>query len=296
MQLVKPESASHFYQCIDGVWKSCYQVERKDGNGMKPFTLREARTSNPPAVPSVTTFLQILDKPELDRWKQEKAIHAALTLPRKDGESEDDFAVRVVEDMEAESEKAIHFGQDIHAAIESYLAGEPLAEDSPMWPWLKDFVSWAKDEITSVLASEQIVGIAIDGLAYAGRMDLLCRLKSYPGISLCDFKSQKIKKDAKGIKKPVFYPEWILQLCAYAATQTIEKIICKNVLGVSSPNTLFRVDNFISVVIDSSEPGPVFVKRWEDSTAYWHAVRNAYDLWCFMKGYTPTMKQSQPES
>lgn len=251
---------------------------------MKKPTLREAKELG--LLPSVTTFLQIIDKPELDLWNQEQAIHAALTLPRKAGESEDDFAHRVVEDAEAQSETAMKFGSDIHCAIDDYFMGNPIPE--PMQPWLKAFKEWADNDIEQVLAHEEIVGIAMHGLAYAGRMDLLCRLKSYPGISLVDFKTQRVKKDAKGIKKPVFYPEWILQLCAYAATDTVQNIIRKH-NGVD-------VDNLISVVIDSSEPGPVFVKRWEDSIKPWQAVRNAYDLWCFMKGYTPTVKQSQPES
>lgn len=270
-----------------------YELPKKSGNGMKKPTLREAKELG--LLPSVTTFLQIIDKPELDLWKQEQAIHAALTLPRKDGEPEDDFARRVVEDAEAQSETAMKFGSDIHAAIDDYFMGNPIPE--LMQPWLKSFKEWADNEIEQVLASEEIVGIAMNGLAYAGRMDLLCRLKSYPGISLVDFKSQRIRKNDKGIKQPAWYKDWILQLCGYAATQTVHKIICEH-LGVDyfNPKSEPKVNNLVSVIIDSSEPGPIFVKRWEESIDYWHAVRNAYDLWCFMKGYTPTVNSSQPNT
>ena len=68
----------------------------------------------------------MLAKPALDAWKQEQAILAALTLPRRDDEPLDSFAHRVVADMTEQVRDAADLGSAVHAAIEVYLqTGEP---------------------------------------------------------------------------------------------------------------------------------------------------------------------------
>lgn len=263
MQLIKSKP-SHWYEFRNGEFLPCYQLPKKDGNGVKKPTLREAKELG--LLPSVTTFLAILDKPELDNWKQEKAIHAALTLPRKAGESEDEFAVRVVEDMEAESEKAIGFGQDIHAAIEAYLSGQPLLETDPLWPFLKSFTEWAKDEIVDVIASEKIVGSRQWG--YAGRLDLHCKLKGI-GEAVCDFKTSRIKK------QPVVYPEFGLQLAAYNQCLKPEK---KRAL--------------VNIIIDSGKPAPIYCHQWDNPDQLWSMCLHTFELWKFLKGYDPSKTAS----
>ena len=94
MILIHRESPSHWY-LPDGT--AYHEVPRTDGNGMRSATLRDARKVN--AFPSVTNILGVLAKPALDAWKQEQAILAALTLPRRDDEPLDSFAHRVVADM-----------------------------------------------------------------------------------------------------------------------------------------------------------------------------------------------------
>ena len=94
MTLIQRESPSHWY-LPDGT--PYHEVVRADGNGTRAVTLRDARKVN--ALPSVTNILGILAKPALDAWKQEQAILAALTLPKRDDEPLDAFARRVVDDM-----------------------------------------------------------------------------------------------------------------------------------------------------------------------------------------------------
>ena len=62
---------------------------------MRPTTLRDARKLG--LLPSVTNVLGVINKPELVEWKMTQAVLAALTLPRLEGEGEDAFAKRVVE-------------------------------------------------------------------------------------------------------------------------------------------------------------------------------------------------------
>ena len=61
--LVKVEKPSHWY-LQDGT--PFYEVEKKAG-GMRKTDIRDARKVN--AVPSVTTILSVLAKPQLEAWK-----------------------------------------------------------------------------------------------------------------------------------------------------------------------------------------------------------------------------------
>lgn len=269
MQLVKPELASHWYDFKDGVWIPMYELPKKSGDGMKKVTLREARELN--LKPSITSVLSIINKPGLEAWKQEQAILSALTLPKLPDEPLDDFVQRVLEDMEAQSEKARLFGSNIHRAIETYFNDEPIPPE--MTDYLKYFSEWADKEIVEVYGSEVIVGD--EQLGVAGRLDLLCNLNTY-GYSVVDFKSQGIKKDKIGIKQPQFHKDWALQLAAYS-----------HCVGPRIPDGRAKL---VSVVIDSSEPGPVFVKEWPDYEKHWRHFQYCLELWCEDRGYNPSLK------
>lgn len=272
MQLVKPESASHFYQCIEGVWKPCYDLLKKDGNGMKPFTLREARTSNPQAVPSVTNILTVINKPGLEAWKQEQAILSALTLPRLPDEKLDDFVKRVVKDMEDQSEKAKGFGSEIHSAIELYFKGARHLIPHDIYPYVNPFIDWANEQVGEVIGSEVVCGCEECG--YAGRLDLVCVLKDF-GLSVIDAKTQNVRRNNKGIKQPIFYADTFpRQLAAYAHTfcpHSEEKV----------------VPAMVSVIIDSSEPGPVYVKKWDNYQHHLKMFQHCLELWCDDRDYRP---------
>ena len=116
MILVNREPASHWY-LSDG--SAFHETPRADGNGLRAVTLRDARKVT--ALPSVTNILGVLAKPGLESWKQEQAILAALTLPRNDGETLDDFPRRVVSDMGEQVRHAADLGSAVHRAIEVYL-------------------------------------------------------------------------------------------------------------------------------------------------------------------------------
>lgn len=267
MNIVKPQSAAHWYsQNPDRIWQPCYEVPKKDGKGMKKVTLREAREFN--LFPSVTGVLSILNKPGLEAWKQEQAILAALTLPRLPDESLDDFVKRVVLDMDSESLTARNIGGDIHTGIKNWFAGEPVAPE--VQPYLKSVIEWATQEIEQNFGSEIVVGDR--ELGVAGRLDLHAVLRTY-GNSVVDWKTQKINKDKSGKKQPEFYIEWPRQLAAYARCVPYK------------PELAFP--SLISVVIDSSEPGPVYVKQWDDYEKHIRQFKYCVELWCEDRQYCP---------
>ncbi len=270
MILIQRESASHWY-LPDGT--PYHDVPRADGNGTRSVTLRDARKVN--ALPSVTNILSVLSKPGLDAWKQEQAIMAALTLPKRDDESLDAFARRVVTDMSEQVRSAADLGSAVHAAIEVYLqTGEP-PENPDILRLFEPVKLWIDEHIERIGLVEAVAVHSEFG--YAGRIDLVAKLKSTGTWAVIDFKTQKMKPDKKGVFQAAFYETWPLQLMAYFRAL--------NHAGECSR----RLEDIASVVINSVEPTPVQVKIWprDEHEPFWQAFHCARELWCFTKGYRP---------
>lgn len=270
MILIQRESASHWY-LPDGT--PYHDVPRADGNGTRSVTLRDARKVN--AMPSVTNILSVLSKPGLDAWKQEQAIMAALTLPKRDDESLDAFARRVVTDMSEQVRSAADLGSAVHAAIEVYLqTGEP-PENHDILRLFEPVKLWIDEHIERIGLVETVAVHSEFG--YAGRIDLVAKLKSTGTWAVIDFKTQKMKPDKKGVFQAAFYETWPFQLMAYFRAL--------NHAGECSR----RLEDIASVVINSVEPTPVQVKIWprDEHEPFWQAFQCARELWCFTKGYRP---------
>jgi hypothetical protein len=270
MILIQRESASHWY-LPDGT--PYHDVPRADGNGTRSVTLRDARKVN--ALPSVTNILSVLSKPGLDAWKQEQAIMAALTLPKRDDESLDAFARRVVTDMSEQVRSAADLGSAVHAAIEVYLqTGEP-PENPDILRLFEPVKLWIDEHIERIGLVETVAVHSEFG--YAGRIDLVAKLKSTDTWAVIDFKTQKMKPDKKGVFQAAFYETWPLQLMAYFRAL--------NHAGECSR----RLEDIASVVINSVQPTPVQVKVWarDEHEPFWQAFHCARELWCFTKGYRP---------
>jgi len=104
--------SSHWY---DRAGAPCYEQVTAKG-GLRNTDLRDARKLG--LVPSVTTVLQVIDKPALGTWKVKQGILAALTLPRIDGETEDAWLARIMYDSGEQVTAAAEEGTRIHDAIE----------------------------------------------------------------------------------------------------------------------------------------------------------------------------------
>jgi genome maintenance exonuclease 1 len=270
MILIHRESPSHWY-LSDGT--AYHDVPRADGNGMRSATLRDARKVN--AFPSVTNILGVLAKPALDAWKQEQAILAALTLPRRDDEPLDSFAHRVVADMTEQVRDAADLGSAVHAAIEVYLQTGELPENPDILRLFEPVKLWIDDHIERVALVETVA--VHPEIGYAGRIDVVAKLKHTGSWAVVDFKTQKMKPNAKGVYQASYYDTWPLQLMAYFEA-----------LRLSGECTR-KLEDIASVVINSVEPTPVQVKIWprEEHPAYWQAFQCARELWCFIKNYRP---------
>jgi hypothetical protein len=274
MLIVPRESASHWY-FPDGT--PLHEVPRADGMGQRPTSLRDARKLG--LFPSVTNVLSILAKPGLDAWKQEQAILAALTLPRTEGETLDDFAKRVLVDMTSEVGRAADLGSAVHAAIEGYAQGRWLPEDKGVARLFEPARQWFDKEVIAVHSVE--IATAHLEWGYAGRVDLVATLRSTGRPTVIDFKTQKTRRDKDGNFKPILHDTWPLQLEAYR-------------MALASRDKGLADAAIASVVIGSTDPVPVVVKVWDDSNkdGYFRAFLAARDLWVWQKNYCPVKDSS----
>ena len=112
------EASGHWYQ-QDG--QLVDQVTLKNGKQAKP-SLRHARELQ--LAPGVTTIIKEAAAPGLERWKINQSVLAAMTLPRIEGKSSEEFLARVSKDAAEHGKQAAEEGTRIHAAIESFYRGD----------------------------------------------------------------------------------------------------------------------------------------------------------------------------
>lgn len=243
-------SSARWYRA-DGT--PCYEVPYKDSKRKgetRPPTVKDGRELG--LFPSVTTIIATLAKPGLVQWQLGHMLRAALTLPRIDGESEDDYAARVIQDYEAYPAEARDTGSAIHAAISSWLRGGNFRAEPEIWPVMESWLLWYKAQEFAHEATERAVIDLEHG--YAGTLDWVGTWNGKR--TYIDFKTVD--------KEPVFYPEWPIQIAAYAkADGHIED------------------SQLVSVAISRNQPGVIGVKVWKDNLTHWgrfHALLNYWRL------------------
>jgi hypothetical protein len=194
---VHASESQHWY-ARDG--SPAYEVKGANGN-MRPATLRDARKLG--LVPSVTTIIGSCAKPGLERWKLEQMMHAALTLPRLDGEPEAEWISRVWTDSKETARKAAERGTAIHAAIQGAFESQVIwNEYIPHFEGARDALRvWAGEQSWTPERS------FASTLGFGGKVDL----SSQYGV--VDFKTKEFGHDAD-LKT---WDEHAMQLAAYRA-------------------------------------------------------------------------------
>lgn len=242
--------STHWY---DKEGRPRYTVIGKNGNE-RPTTLRDARQMG--LYPSVTSIIRVAAAPGLENWKIDQALMAALTLPRLEGESLDDFMARAKKDAKEQGIKAAERGTEIHAAIELGFA--------------KGFASDAYNAVRQALderwPDEEWIAESsfAHELGFGGKIDLY----SKTGIFV-DFKT-KDRLDTSDPAKLV-YDEHGMQLSAYA-------------MGMSVGNPVR-----VSVFIDREDVTKVAVHVWDSASHFQHAkmFTSLLDYWQAAKNYFP---------
>lgn len=205
----RPSESTHWYT-RDG--SPMYTVTGKNGKE-RPTTLRDARQLN--LVPSVTTILNVAAKPALNAWMQRQVLMAALTLPKRDNESEDDYISRIVDDSREQGRAAADAGTSIHEAIQSFYEGKAIALHREHVEGCVQAISRELGEKTWICESP-----FAHELGFGGKADI----HSKDGIVI-DIKTKEFtEEDTIG-----GYDEHMMQLAAYRVGLGIPEARCFNV-------------------------------------------------------------------
>jgi len=219
--IITAESNSAHWYTADG--QPSYTRIAKNGN-VRNTTLRDAKKEG--LLPSVTTIINVLAKPGLDRWKQEQVLLASLTLPRLENEPEADWLKRVTEDSRATGKDAMKRGTDMHNVLEAYFSQVYL----PEYP---HYTRRTEEALRNHFGDQfwHCEKSFAHELGYAGK----CDLHSDEGI-VCDFKTKESLENA------AVYDEHILQLIAYAHGLKIPTARCAIVFVSETETQIHEID------------------------------------------------------
>ena len=184
-----------------------YRIVGKNGKE-RNSTVKDAREHG--LLPSVTTIIGCASKPALDVWKQQQAILSALTLPRLEGESEEDWLSRVVADSKETAKQAAERGTQIHGVIEAFYEGIYIPELPP-------YVRAVENAINEHFGSQ--LWISEKSFAYGG-FGGKCDLVAKSGF-VVDFKTTE-----KDLDKLDYFFDHQMQLAAYRQGFEMPKARC----------------------------------------------------------------------
>ena len=248
---------SHWY---NKQGEAVFEVPRASGGGMRPTTIADARKLG--LLPSVTTILGVIDKPQLVDWKVKQAIQACFDN-RPTGTLEEYTKL-----MQAKSEEqvgdAADLGTAIHAALEAAFAGE--AYDAELAPYV--LPTLAKVSQAGIKLVQHELRLVNAAYGYAGTTDAVM-VDSLGRQGILDFKSRKTKAGQKCTP----WETEPMQIGAYAIAQfsTLDGIVGAN------------------VYISTTEVGRVEIVTYtsDELKEAWAAFLGATLLWSYLKGYKP---------
>ncbi len=244
----RPSDAGHWYS-RNG--EPTYTILGKNGK-IRNTTLRDAREFN--LVPSVTTILNVAAKPALTKWLQTQVLLAALTLPKIDNESEEDYIERILEDSKAQGKAAADAGTDIHASIQGFYEGQGYGRHEP-------HVLACKEALEDFYGPQEWVAERsfAHELGYGGKVDL------HATNIVVDVKT----KDFTDPAKVDAYDDHLMQLAAYRVGLGMPDARCANIF------------------VSRSVPGLVTVRHWtqEDLTRGFAMFCKLLEFWQLRSDY-----------
>ena len=252
------EESGHWYTQAG---EPCHQILAKNGN-MRPVNLRWDRKLR--LVPSVTTVIKIIATPQLTTWMVKQGILAALTLPRIEGEPEEDYLDRVMDDSKQQAKLAAEEGSRVHNATERSFKGL----------WIPDRYVPHVDAIHAEIAAlfpEVDDWVSEKTFAHPSGFGGSCDLNSPSTGIVVDFKGKDgdfTEVDDYGkLKKLAWDQHW--QLAGYQN-------------GLLLPRA-----RGANIFFSRTHPGKVASHVWsqEDMEQGWQVFAAALALWKNVKGY-----------
>ena len=235
--------------------------------------LRQARKVG--GLPSPTTVLKILSSPGLKWYFRRQMFESAATTPRLPGQSDDEYFNACCRYADEHGKTARDAGGDFHTLVQKFhqmMMHEPLRRDLlppymareaaefGMEPQFHAYTDWYFRNVKRTIMVEQ----SVIGQGYAGRVDHVAEMTD-GRVACLDPKSQETKG-----KPFTFYPEWAIQLGAYA--------------GAIRPIP----DCLISVAINRNPAATILVEHWEwpKRPSYYHDIfLGLLSYWRFANNY-----------
>lgn len=233
--LIKEQNESGHWYTKDG--EPAYTIEGKSGK--RATTLRDAKKLG--LLPSVTTILNVAAKPGLQTWLQHQAILSALTLPRQDNESEEDWLNRVTKDSKETGRKAAQRGTDIHDVVESFYEGMLLEAIPSYIHKVEETLNNAFGKNCAWMPEKSFS----HELGYAGKVDLHC--KAYAGF---DGVVVDVKTKEGSLDKVTPYFENLMQLAAYKEGLSLPKARTAN-LYISTNGDVKLIEHSQEDMVDA---------------------------------------------
>jgi len=224
-----------------------YQVKSNAGH-LRNTTLRDARKYD--LVPSVTTILNCAAKPGLEAWKQQQILLAAMTLPKRDDESLDQYADRVLKDSKEQAAEARDLGTAIHAKVQSAFEGGPPNESYLAVKAVLDR-AYGKQAWISEKAFSHPLG-------FGGKCDLHCK------VAVVDIKTKAFgpQDDPQG------FDEHLMQLAAYRSGLILPDAACANVFVSTTHSGLVSLFEWTKADVERGW------KMFEALLTFWQAKNN----------------------
>lgn len=245
--IAKGFATSEHWYTRDG--EPAYTVKGKDGSD-RPTTLRDARKLS--LLPSVTSIINVASKPGLEKWKQQQLLLAALTLPKINSESEDEYIDRIIRDSKEQGKAAADAGTEIHASIENFYQGKPSS--SP-------YVKGATNLILETFGPQSWIAERSFSheIGFGGKCDLHC-----PTVVL-DVKTKEFE-DPKDVQ---VYEEHIMQLAAYRVGLGVPEARCANIfVSRSYPGVVTVIEHTEEDIKKGWEMFTCLLKYWQLSKGY----------------------------
>jgi hypothetical protein len=254
-----------------GHWYSTSGLPTHSQPDGKNTTLAHARKQN--LLPSVTTIIGQLEKPQLTKWKADRCIAQSFDNPPKEGEDVKSYKGRIIQSLKDEQTEVRDFGTKIHKALEDVNSGTfDSLKDPDLFPFIEPFIRWQMRRVKSVKAAEQVVVNVKHG--YGGTLDLHCVLfREDRPVTIVDYKTQNIRSKVK------FYPEYAYQLAAYR-------------------KCFQPVPQCMSLVINSNEPADPIEKIWtaKELQASWRIFKRLCRIWQDKNNHRPTNETDANET
>lgn len=200
----------------------------KDPKQTRPTRItdvRKAANAGDPWFPSVSTVLNVLDKPALKQWLVDQNLRAAFYMPFDDPAflgSFEEYKREVKRRAELEMAKAPDAGTDIHDQLERWAGGDTDVERPDICEAVESLILDKTGVRLSEFACERRFVDRHHG--YAGTIDL----SHESGIKI-DYKSKQLAAKFKPGK--MAYPDHARQLAAYAEGDggLLDGTLCANI-------------------------------------------------------------------